>query len=190
MRGCPHNVRIELEEFFEQILESPDQAILYEIDSNRVDYLYRWGRFLKDEAALESVSFSQDHPRYGKGMWQEIRLVPSEKGLVGFVSNATELTNAQIIINAAFLKKEVVVTAKTVLDARKTYNILCTKLTKMRKRYKDESYGEDLREVVIDIEETRVVVRRSGTVKSRLKPISLNEAKNVKFNGNFGEIED
>lgn len=169
MRDCPPAIRTEIEDLFEEVLESTTGAILYDIDSSRSAYLFKWARFIKDQAAFESTeAFPEDHAKYGIGIYSDIHLIRSKKGLYIYRDNAIELTNSQILINAAFRGKEVVVTFKSVSEAQKFWNLLKTKKQKILKRW---PYDE-LRNTVIELEENRVVIRAAGSVKDRVSEIS------------------
>ena len=173
---CPRVVRMELEEVFNAVQDSESQAMLYEIDSSRVDYLYRWARYIKDQAALESTeSFPEDHPIYGLGIYWNIHVVKHEAGLYVYIKDAVELTDAQILINAVFRKKEVTITTESEAAAKRVIMQLHTKKAKLMKRWN----CDQLREVSIRQEQNRVVVTLPNALTYRLKPVSLSEIDNV-----------
>ena len=172
MRDCPPSVRAEIEDLFEGVLDSASGAILYQVAPSRVTYLSKWARYIKDQAAYESTeAFPPDHPKYGIGIYSDIHFAPSKKGLYVYKKDAIELTNSQILLNAAFRNKEVVVTFKSVEQARKFENLLNTKRQKILKRWPDEAFNR----IIIASEENRVIVRSIGSVKTRMSETSLAE---------------
>lgn len=180
MRDCPPSVRAEIEDLFEGVLDSASGAILYQVVPSRVIYLSKWARYIKDQAAYESTeAFPPHHPKYGIGIYSDIHFVASEKGLYIYKKDAIELTNSQILLNAAFRNKEVVVTFKSVEQARKFENLLNTKRQKIVKRWPNEAFSS----IIIVSEENRVIVRTTGSVKSRMSETSLAEIEALLMKG-------
>jgi len=180
MKTCPVAIREELEARFDSTLESSSGILLYRVSPQRANFLYRWSRFLKDEAALESVLiYDPGDSLYGRGMYWTVRFQVVAPGILFTRQEELELTDHQILINAAYLDNEVILTKDSEQDAKHYIPQLLSKRNAIRKRGQSQepkvSYPE-IDQLLIFTEENRVIVRspaHPGNVVEFLTPEEL-----------------
>lgn len=178
MKAQPQAIRDEIEARFDDVLSSETGIILYRIAASRAAYLLGWARNIKDEAALQSTQmYDPTDPLYAKGMYWAVHFKLVPPGILFERKAEIELTDAQLLINAAYLGQEVILQRASERDAAKYVPQLLAKRNVIRRR-EGEGY-EALYSLLIFAEEDRVIIRSPTHPTEAVEELSPDQVESL-----------